>query len=184
VILGAVLVGGQSRRMGQPKSLIIVDGLPLVERLAQILDQVCHNVVAIGPAGLAASVPSIPDLYPGQGPLGAMITALTTLTNFDDQLLVIACDLVLLDTEALQLLIDGLRGDTDVATAVTDRPQPLCALWRAACLPVLEASFASGERSLLAAMRGLRVGEVAISADRLANVNTPDDLRQAQTWLA
>ena len=76
---GFVLAGGASRRMGTNKALLPFAGTTLVQHVSNQVAAVVRHVYVIGPrkrlAGLGAEV--IDDLFPGEGPLGAIVTALT-----------------------------------------------------------------------------------------------------------
>ena len=89
--------------------------------------------------------------------------------------MVVACDLPGLDVTSVRSVIDGLDGH-DLASAHTDGPLPLCAVWSTATLSHLEDRFAAGERAVQRVAVGLDRFEVEIDGDRLRNVNTPADL--------
>ena len=73
-----------------------------------------------------------------------------------------------------------------------DRLQPLCALWSRSALPAARAALASGDRSIMAVVRQLRVRTLeeaewrlrAPGSDPLLNVNTDADLARATLLLA
>ena len=78
-LAGAVLVGGASRRMGRPKALIEVDGAPMVVRVATALGAAgCTPVRLIGATRCrrTSGITLVEDRWPGEGPLGGVITAL------------------------------------------------------------------------------------------------------------
>jgi molybdopterin-guanine dinucleotide biosynthesis protein A len=77
-------------------------------------------------------------------------------------------------------LVEQLGTDlaADVAAALTDRREPLCAAWRVdPCLDELAAAHLAGGRSVLLAMDRLAVADVPTDRDLLWNANTPEDLR-------
>jgi molybdopterin-guanine dinucleotide biosynthesis protein A len=78
--IGAVLTGGSSRRMGTDKALLEVDGVAMAVRVARALDAAgATEVMCIGgdaPALAALGLIVVTDRHPGDGPLGAVITAL------------------------------------------------------------------------------------------------------------
>ncbi|MEO6123391.1 MAG: molybdenum cofactor guanylyltransferase [Ilumatobacteraceae bacterium] len=183
-VLGAVLVGGQSRRMGRDKALIEVGGSTMVDRTAAMLTASgCRPVVAIGPAHLTGSAASIPDSHPGEGPLGAIITSLSHAISIGaDAAFVVACDLPGLDVATLVALLDARDPDRrkpSLTIAVTSRREPLIAIWNTACLAALDAAFDGGERSVHRAIdtaAELLVVGVPVDSARVRNVNTPDQL--------
>ena len=77
-LVGAVLCGGSSRRMGTDKALLEIDGVPLAERVAGVLEAAgCAPVVFVGGEPLGARAtgrPFVPDRSPGAGPVGGVIT--------------------------------------------------------------------------------------------------------------
>jgi molybdopterin-guanine dinucleotide biosynthesis protein A len=177
-LVAAVLTGGQSRRMGRDKATLPVDGIAMARRVADTaLAGGCTDVVAIGgPAerrevhGLAV----VADRWPGEGPLGGIATALHAVGA---PVLVLACDLAWIDAGTVAAVLAAAAVvDSDVVTAVTDRVQPLCALWRPSALGALERALEAGERSVVSLLAGLSVTQVPVDARALRNVNTPTDL--------
>jgi molybdopterin-guanine dinucleotide biosynthesis protein A len=178
-VAGAVLCGGASRRMGSPKPLVPWDGVAMARRVADALSAGgCSSVRCVGgdPAVLAAiGLEVVADRWPGEGPLGGVLTAL--LDGADDAVLVAPCDTPLLLAATVSELVDRWRsGRADVVVARTDRVQPLCAVWDRAATASVSAAFAAGERSIRRLLPGLRVDEVAVEEVELRNVNTPADL--------
>jgi len=170
--------------MGRDKALVRVAGVPMAARVAASLTAAgCAPVVAIGgdrPALTALGLAVVPDRYPGEGPLGGVLTALGHHTDLD-VVVVAACDLPRLGPETIAAVVAGLAAPgrrADVAMARTDRLQPLCAAWRMSAGAALAAAFHSGERRLQAAIRDLVLVEVDVDAAELANVNTTGDLPQ------
>ena len=179
--MGAVLCGGLSTRMGRDKALVPYLGVPMARRVADALVAGgCATVVAVGgdDAGLSAlGLAPIPDLHPAEGPLGAVITALGG-HDHAEAVLVVGCDMPLLDGAAVGSLLSALREhpEADVAMGFTDRRQPLFAAWRPSCLPELRRVFGAGERAIHRAVRELHCVDVAVPPESVRNVNTVDDL--------
>ncbi len=180
-----MLCGGASRRMGRDKALIEVDGTSMVLRVVAALRAGgCEPVVAIGGDRAALEqlgIVVVDDLFPGEGPLGGVITALAGSPA--DLVVVASCDLPHLTGATVGSLVAAMEGDQstttpEVAVAVTDRPHPTCAAWRPGTLPTLRRVFDGGERRLTAAIAELRAAEIQADAQDLANVNTPGDLPQ------
>jgi len=175
-VAGAVLVGGASRRMGRPKAMIEVDGVPMVVRVAVALGAGgCSPVRLIG-GGVVPDVGYVvvDDRWPGEGPLGGVITA---LMEADGDVVVAACDLPDLDAATVRSVRDAPGADdADAIVATTDRLEPALARWNHRALDRLTALFASGERALHAALARLDVVEVVVDPMALRNVNSPGDL--------
>jgi len=165
--------------MGKDKATLEVAGVAMAARVAGALSAAgAAPVIAVGGdrAGLEAlGLDWREDRYPGEGPLGAILTAFAELATHE-LVAVVATDLPDLGPTALTSLVDAV-GDHDVALAGTDRPEPLCGVWRVArCRPVLDAEFARGERAVHRAVTALDQVVVPVPAQDVRNVNHPDDL--------
>jgi molybdopterin-guanine dinucleotide biosynthesis protein A len=179
---GAVLTGGRSRRMGRDKALLVVSGRPMAARATDALREAgAEPVMAIGgdAAALeAAGIDVVPDRYPGEGPLGGLLTAFDALARHE-LVAVIATDLPDVAPAVLAQLVGDLGDDDAVFAAAEgdDRLEPLCGVWRIpSCRPVVEQAFADGERAVHRAVALVRHHTVAVRAPFLRNVNEPDDL--------
>ena len=176
-------MGGASRRMGRDKALVEVDGVPMAERVAAVLGAAgCHPVVAVG--GDAAvharlGLPAVPDRWPGEGPLGALVTVLGAFDPDVDAVVVVACDLPWLDGATVDALIArfiAAAGSADAVVAHSDRLEPLCAVWACQAHRPLERLVLEGERAVHRALESLRVVTVQVDPSAVANVNSPADL--------
>jgi molybdopterin-guanine dinucleotide biosynthesis protein A len=174
-LLGAVLCGGASTRMGVDKATLEVDGVPMASLVVDVLVAAgCSPVVAIGGDSAALrrhGIDCIEDEFPGEGPLGGVLTALSLAAPA----VIVACDLPYIRAATVEALLAALAGH-DAAIARTDRAHPLCAVWSSAAAPLLMSRFLAGERSMHRAIEGLDVAWVEASEHDLRNVNTPADL--------
>jgi molybdopterin-guanine dinucleotide biosynthesis protein A len=179
--------------MGVDKATLAVEGVPLALRAAGTL-AACGvaPVVAVGGrlAALAeAGLPGVADTWPGEGPLGGILTALRWCPA--PRLAVVACDLVSLDAATVGALLDEAAGPVPgrgpavvVASGPDGRLQPLASVWDVArVVGVLDAVFSSGERGVQRALTQIErvLGRSAVAAVRVApsqlrNANTPADL--------
>jgi len=192
-VTAAVLAGGRSMRMGVDKTLLDVDGEPLVARVVEVCADVCAHtlVVTNRPDAMAdvlpGDVPVITDEVAYQGPLGGLTTALAAAS--DEWVLAVAADMPHLDPDVIRALWNARNGG-DVVVPMTEKgPEPLLALYRVeACLPAARATLATGRRRLVALFGAVSVVEVPVEDLRivdpellsLVNVNTPADLVEAR----
>jgi molybdopterin-guanine dinucleotide biosynthesis protein A len=163
--------------MGRPKALIDVDGAPMVVRVATSLGAAgCTPVRLIGATALPSDIgySLVEDRWPGEGPLGGVITA---LLDAGGDVVVAACDLPDLDVATVRAIRDAPGADrADAVVATTDRLEPALARWNFRALERLTATFASGERALHVALQHLDVVEVSVEPAAMRNINTPGDL--------
>ncbi len=193
-VTAAVLAGGRSMRMGVDKTLLHVDGVPLVSRVVEAVSSVCSHVTVVtnrpdslADAGLPEGVSVLTDEVAYLGPLGGLVTAMGAAT--DEWVLAVAADLPWLSTGLIRALWE-LRDGADVVVPVTaEGAEPLLALYRVeACLPAARAAIESGRRRLVAFFGAVKVLEVPIESLRdsdpdlrsFLNVNTPSDLAEAR----
>jgi molybdopterin-guanine dinucleotide biosynthesis protein A len=182
---GAVLCGGQSRRMGRDKALIPIGGTPMVVRVADaLLAAGAREVIAVGrePDALAPlGLTTVPDGRAGAGPAAGIVTALDRAAA-DEVVLVVGCDLVAPSPDAMAATVAALahRGEADVAVPISGgRTQWHHAAWRPAAAPALEAALQAGGRAVgrVVADAGLvLVGVDGIDPAALADADTTDDL--------
>lgn len=183
---GAVLTGGLSTRMGRDKALLEVDGQALAATAAAALRGAgADPVLAVGGDGVALDLlglTPVPDLHPGEGPLGGVLTALASAS--DDVVVILACDLPFVRTEGVSQVVAALAADPAAPAAVPvldGRAQPLHAAWRRSVHAQVEAVFVAGERAVHRTLRDLGAVPVPGLAPRwLTNVNTEADLGRAR----
>ncbi|HXJ93117.1 MAG TPA: molybdenum cofactor guanylyltransferase [Terriglobia bacterium] len=150
-LTGFVLMGGASRRMGQPKHQLIFEGETLLTRAARKLRSVAGRVYLLGAPDRARGLDllALPDDLPGSGPLGAIYTGLLhTRTEFN---LFLSCDVPFMQARFLRHLARrALDSLADVTLAATPRHgyQPLCAVYRRRALPAVRRSLAAGRRKV------------------------------------
>lgn len=180
--VGAVLCGGQSRRMRTDKAMLAIDGTLLAERVARVLGSAgCDPVWFVGGdgAGLASVGRSVvADRHPGDGPAGGVLTALAAageLAGPPRGVVVAACDLVALDSDTVASVIRRVEDGPDVCAARTDRVEPLLAWWHPRTRRRVEAAFAAGVRALHEMLGRLDVEFVDVPAPAMRNVNTPGE---------
>ena len=165
--------------MGRDKALVEVDGEPLVRRVASALQQAgAARVFVVGGdrrAIEALGLEVVADRFPGEGPLGGVLTAMSSTDAM--VVAVLATDLVAADPTAIRAVLDALT-DHDVAVPVSGgRRHFHHAVWQRSAQSGLETAFAGGERAIKRAVRELAVVEVTgIPAAALADADSPDEL--------
>jgi len=133
-LYGLILSGGKSSRMGTDKALLEYHGLPQRDLLYQMVSQVCeHTFLSMREeqvADLNQELPYILDKNEYKGPFNGLLSAHATYPEV--AWLVFACDLPLLDQQAIAQLVrerDTNKDATSFATSQTGLPEPLAAIW-------------------------------------------------------
>jgi molybdopterin-guanine dinucleotide biosynthesis protein A len=176
VISTAVLAGGRSSRLGRNKALLPLHGKTLIEK---VIDEArcCTGAVTIitnSPDEYAhLGYPCRGDIVPGGGPLSGIHAALTHCGT--EYVLVVSCDIPLVNRELFESLIAALPGH-DIVMFKHKHFEPLCALYRRTCIPALEDLLAHGEHRIIDLFPSLQVKVLRIaSADVFKNINTDAD---------
>ena len=182
-VLGAVLAGGRSRRMGRDKAELRLDGEPLWRRQAGVLRAAgLGRVVLIRAAGdLAPSgIECWRDMVPGVGPLGGLHAALRP--GAADWIAVLAVDMPGIGPEWFRWLGRFCRPGVGAMARHAEGCEPLAALYPSAAAEEIADRIARGDHSLqrLAAAlaesgRMILVPLPAAAAPQVANVNTPGE---------
>lgn len=196
---GFVLAGGNSTRFGKDdKALAILGGERMLVRMCKLLAKSADSVAVVcPPERYEASVslehlPKLPDRWPGEGPLGGILTALADTKDTTNCAwnIVISCDMPFLTRDWIEFLCERAR--FSAAQVVIPRSahglEPLCACWRTNSAPVLQAQFDSGVRKVTEALKPLTLEVLDEtdwkrfdSAGRLFwNMNTQADLEEAR----
>jgi molybdopterin-guanine dinucleotide biosynthesis protein A len=202
---GFIQAGGGSTRFGEDKALVRLGGKTMLQRTGELLASVCHDVTIIAPAEKYADAqwPVLADRWPGEGPLGGIVTALNSLKEApapEDLLalvhgpcpfaFILSCDMPFMTTEFLAFL--KKRAVASEALVVVPeagrRLEPLCACWCAQSAGAIQAAFDAGGRKVTEAMKHVPMEVLDESAwkrfdtdGRLFwNMNTLADYEEAQ----
>ncbi len=188
-ISGAILIGGQSRRMGQDKASLCIDGKTLVqnahEQLSPLVDEV---FLVVRPERLnwarelaPEGVKVITDRVDASGPLAGIHAALSEAGN--SRVLVVACDMPKLQPALLAGLIKDNSADV-VVPRTSHGFEPLLAVYSTNCIPAIEQILAEGPSRIPAFYVNVSVSEWNEEKMRqldpqlhsLININRPEDL--------
>ena len=174
MILGVVLAGGQSTRVGSDKAMAELGGRTLLARAFDTLSGFCELVIIAG-RERGPGHRCIPD-WPrtDMGPLAGIAAALR-IARDEGYSSVLSCgvDSVNLPDNLLDLLGNG---------AAYLESQPVVGHWPTGTVDALEALLLSeGRHSMLAFAEAIGARPVKIGA-KPANINTPADLTAAEKY--
>ena len=186
-IVGCVLAGGKSSRMGSDKSLLQFDGTPLVSRAVTTMREVFKDVVVISDKRdeyAFLDVPVLPDIKKECGPLGGIHAAF--VHTGADSLFVLACDMPFVSSELIRYVVNAGSGAKAAVPKMNGRLQPLCGLYSRRSLPIIEQSLDSKSYRIQMVLAKLGPTVITIQQDLpfhasnlLDNLNTPDQINQA-----
>jgi molybdopterin-guanine dinucleotide biosynthesis protein A len=180
-LLGGVLVGGESRRMGRPKQFVEIGDLTMIERVVGAFSNEVDEVVLLGGGPVPGALEGLgraPDVEGCHGPMAGILGALRARPG---ACWVIApCDLPLLRRAAVRWLV-GMRrpGAWAVLPSIDGFVEPLCAIYEPEARALLEEAAAAGDHALhrLASSPRVATEEPPASLRRCwFNANTPHEL--------
>jgi molybdenum cofactor guanylyltransferase len=186
-----ILAGGQSRRLGQDKAFLMLDGQPLVARTAHRLAALSDDLIVVSndparyePLGLPARL--LPDERPGEGSLMGIYSGLKAARY--SHAVVVACDMPFLNLALLRTMLPLANGYDVVIPRLDGLLEPLHAIYGQACLPAMARLLERGQRQIIAFFHEVRVRYVEEDeVDRFdpqhlsfLNVNTPEDWERVQ----
>jgi molybdenum cofactor guanylyltransferase len=174
----AILAGGKSSRMGQDKSLLVVEGQPLIQRIHRQLRAQFDDILVStnDPAKYGfLGARAVPDREPGQGPLGGIASAVEAAIY--DRVFVVACDIPVVPRHVVtKMLVAAEESDCVIARSSVGH-EPLFSVYRKSALPAMRAVLDSGERRISALFSRVRIHRFDLGvAPWYRNLNTQDDL--------
>lgn len=181
-ITGVVLAGGRASRMGgEDKGLLLLNGIPLWQHVANSLAKQVNRIVLSANRNLdryrlsdLTVIEDTLDNFPG--PLAGMLAVMQQTAA--DWFLFCPCDTPGIPTDLAARLASERKDATVVWVTDGERDHPTIALVHRQVIPQLAAYLASGERRVMVFMRQVEGHAVDFSDCRQAfiNINTPDDL--------
>ncbi|WP_438449280.1 molybdenum cofactor guanylyltransferase [Gorillibacterium sp. sgz5001074] len=194
MITGAILAGGQNRRMeGKMKALLPFAGELLIERQIAQMKTVCEEIIVVTNQPslflpvLDRSIRIITDYFPSKGPLSGMHAALSLARHPD--VWIVGCDMPFISAEAAQVLLEQKRSvKCDASVPVIDgRTHPLHGIYSKSCADAISALLLAGEYRVMEMLRMIYWQEAAealftergIDLAFVTNVNNPEEYDMA-----
>ncbi len=197
-VVGYIMAGGASSRFGRDKALVEVGGTPMLSRMIELLLGVTKQLKLVAVPGKYAAFGAeiVEDRWPGEGPLGGIITALEDAARSPadgEWNLIVSCDMPFLTREWLAFLsARAAKSKAQVVLPYSEHgPEPLCACYQTDAAGPLRAVFESGVRKVTQGLQHVAT-EVLDEADwkrfdsagRLFwNMNTAADYEEARRIL-
>lgn len=196
-----LLAGGRSSRMGKNKAFAALGGQSLLARIAARLAERPRHLVALNADADwpdAMGLRLVPDKLPGKlGPLAGVLTAMQDVALHHPQashVATVPIDSPFFPCDLIARLAKAVHGRDEIALATSfDRDHPVFSLWPVSAIADLETWIvADAKRRVSDFLARYKVRRVAFPAiktpigplDPFFNVNTPDDLADAEKWLA
>jgi len=182
-VTGVILAGGESRRMGTHKALVLWKNRPLIQWVYDALYPLCKEILIIANTGdfsfLNARV--YPDNFPGTGPAAGIETALSRCST--PLALISSCDTPNLSTSLFSHLLDH-HGTFEISIAGHDgTDEPLIGVYSRSATGHFHTALMSGNARPPRIIRQTRWQAIPITpeldfyrTDLFLNLNAPEDL--------
>ncbi len=182
-IIGTILAGGKSTRMGTEKALLQVKGRPMIQCVAETLSTVFEEVIVVGGAKNThrfLHLEVVPDAYEACGPLGGIHAALNRAKP--KPVLVLSCDTPFIPAALIEYLLGTKSIKPSKIAAFQDVLQPLCGLYDGTSIRAIEDDLRKGKYSVLKTIQQIDHTVIPITPDlpffnpqMFLNVNRPED---------
>ena len=186
-IAALILAGGKSSRMGSDKALVDYQGKPMLLSVYQVAAACTEQVYILTPWSdryqniLPPDCQYLVESQPGKGPVNGLYQGLEQISA--DWILLLACDLPLLDVEIIQSWINKLPQIPISTLALvpqrSDIWEPMCGFYRKEVKTELDTFLKSGKRSFQELLSGIEVEVLKVDEKAglmLLNCNSPGDL--------
>ncbi len=182
-ITGIVLAGGRSSRMGEDKSLMKLNGKPLVEYSIDALKPLCDMVV-ISSGNMIYDFTGCevwPDELPDQAPIIGIYSCLkrseTEINIF------LSCDMPLMSTSMIGFLVaKSAPFDITVPIHKNGKIEPLCGIYKKSSIGIIKEFIDKGNYRLNECIRSASCQFIDVDSqipcntpNLFININTPTD---------
>lgn len=178
---GIVLAGGASRRMGQNKAGLVLNGKTLLQHQVDKLHALGIGDIMLSGAGCPAlpGTRVIPDEFPGKGPLAGLHACLNSAQS--PACLVLGVDTPLVPASALAHLCRAHREGVTVLCR-GEREEPLIAVYDRAAAVAIRAMLERGEYAVWGLKDAVPWNRFRYlgSEELLLNCNRPEDFAAAE----
>lgn len=186
-LLGVILAGGQSRRMGSYDKFLMTLGKRriidhIVDRLGPQVDRIILNADRLDLDITLEVVPDIPDFGCHAGPMSGLITALKYAKKHSyKKIITVSADAPFIPDNFVEMLTHHSSSPIVVAKS-NGHLHPTHALWDISIIDDLEIAMKNDERKMMSWLKTQKTVEIEWrnNPDPFFNINTPEDLVEAE----
>lgn len=185
-ITGLILCGGESKRMGMAKALLIYNALPQYQVMYNLLKPLCDQVFISCKSSQAHWFkPDLPICfdemqYENTGPIAALLSAIKISAG--NAIILLGCDYPALQENDIQLLIQTYKTHNKSCCFVSGShktEEPLLAIYHPDDLQKLEPFYQTGEQSLRLFLN--QIGAIKVEPEKPGHIksfDTPEDFEE------
>ncbi|MBD3410691.1 MAG: NTP transferase domain-containing protein [Ignavibacteriales bacterium] len=196
-VSAAILAGGRSTRMGRDKATLPLGDATAAKRLIELAAPLASETMLVEATPRDEEIEGarrIVDLVPESGPLGGTHAALAACRT--DRLVVLSCDLLLLDAASLAAALSTSPASSALVPTIQGIRQPQLVVYRVADALPVASSLVRRRADLPKSALSIRRLAAELDADELplertprfdpaslTNVNTPEEYERVSRLL-
>jgi molybdopterin-guanine dinucleotide biosynthesis protein A len=188
-VTGIVLAGGRSKRMGEDKSLMRLNGKTMIEFSIDALKPLCSKVIISSKQSIYdfTGCQVWHDEIENQAPIIGIYSCLKRSET--DVNIILSCDVPLISKELLEFLLAN-SADHEITVPIHDNGmiEPLCGIYKKSATGILKVCIDEGNFSMQDCI--LKASNILVKIDNLSmyfpgnqfkNINTPADFKDLST---
>jgi len=186
----AILVGGESKRLGRNKALVPLGGKALVDRVISRLAGIFPKIVLVGKkqVELERKAEFLEDFLSGLGPISGIYSALKELSQ---PVFVCACDMPFLNENLIRHEIEVLDDFDAVVPMPNGLFEPLHSIYTPNCLSAIEKLIAQRKKRPVEFFSEIKLKKIPDNEVKkfdpelisFFNINTQEDFKKAEEWI-
>ncbi len=181
-ILGTILCGGKSERMGKNKSFLLYNEKTFVEKIFDTMQLVFENIVVSAndiETYNFLNTKVVSDIYKNFGPLAGIHSV---FSSFKKDIFVVTCDIPLITTEIIEMILKTNDFKKDIVIcSVGGKSQYLCGYYSFHIFEKLDLYLKNGNCSVKNFLVSLNTQTIFLQEKYLnyfSNVNSKDDYKK------
>ncbi len=179
-ITGIILAGGKSTRMGSDKGFLSLNGMSFISGIVEAVKPLVSTILLVGDNSDydAFKLRRVEDIIKDAGPIAGLYSGLFhSETKYN---MVLSCDIPLIKTSVLKLLIKEIDEQTDMVQLKSqNKTMPLVALYRKRCMYTCKQLLLKDEKRLRKVADNLNTKTITVAPEfeqYLQNINTKAQL--------
>lgn len=192
-MIGAILSGGENRRIPVLKGFLSVQGKPIIERSIEVLSRVFDRVVIstnMPERYFSLGLPLVGDIRREKGPMTGILSVLAATGA--DAVFVVACDMPFIREDLIRYIAAEHRKENEGRAAgkfdatipvFRGYTEPLFGVYAGSAAVPMDRLIGEGRRKLTDVLAGLRVNYISEQEIRavdpggesFVNINTMED---------
>jgi molybdopterin-guanine dinucleotide biosynthesis protein A len=191
-ITAVILAGGASKRYGQNKALLEINGVPLIDRIAEQMRNIFMRVILVTNQKKDfeyLELPMVEDIIKGLGPIGGIYTGLKSIS--DKAGFFVACDMPLLHNGLIRYMVENIDNHAAVVPSIDEFFEPLHALYARSCLGPIKGLIDDKRYQVrllydYVSVRYVKENEIrtfSSPGEAFLNINTPDEFEKIQSFV-